>query len=255
MHNLFMINSPLEQFGVVSLLEFRLPFNGTVLSLTNLGLYSIIIVVLILGGHFLSTNNKGLVSSPWSLTFESLYTTLQSMVKDQIGSRYESYLPFVYGLFIFILVANVNGNIPYGFTITTSAIVSLGFSCMIFSSVTILGLFRHGIHFFSYFVPAGTPLALVPLLVLIELISYFARAVSLGVRLFANMVAGHILLKILASFLFGLFNSSLLVATLTLIPFALFVALIGLELAVSVIQAYVFTILTCSYIKDALDLH
>ena len=255
MHLNFNIFSPLEQFTVVSLLEFRLPFNGTVLSFTNLGLYAVIILVLILGGHYLASNNKGLVSSPWSLTFESLYTTLQSMVKDQIGPKYEVYLPFIYGLFIFILIANLNGNIPYGFTITTSAAVSLGFSCMIFLSVTLLGLFRHGIHFFSFFVPAGTPLALVPLLVLIELISYFARAVSLGVRLFANMVAGHILLKILASFLFTLFNSSVLVAALTLIPFALFVALIGLELAVSVNQAYVFTILTCSYTKDALELH
>jgi F-type H+-transporting ATPase subunit a len=121
--------------------------------------------------------------------------------------------------------------------------------------VTILGLSIHKVRFFSFFVPAGTPLALVPLLVLIEIVSYVARAFSLGVRLFANIVAGHTLMKILSTFLFQLFGSSLLIAVLTLIPFAFFLAIMGLELAVSFIQAYVLTLLVCSYIKDAVELH
>jgi F-type H+-transporting ATPase subunit a len=177
------------------------------------------------------------------------------MVRDNIGSANEIYLPFVYSLFFFIIIANLNGNIPYGFTITTSIMVSIGLSVMIFLGVTILGLQKHGVHFFAFFVPSGTPLALVPLLVLIELISYLARAVSLGVRLFANMVAGHTLLKILSTFLYQLFTTSIVVFFVTLIPFAIFVALIGLELAVSIIQAYVFSILVCSYLKDAIELH
>jgi len=140
-------------------------------------------------------------------------------------------------------------------TITTSLIVSLGLSFTIFMGVTLLGLYKHQIKFFSFFIPSGTPLGLVPLLVLIEFISYIARAFSLGVRLFANLVAGHTLLKILSGLLTKLFTSSLLMFFITLIPFTIFVALCGLELAVSVIQSYVLCILVCSYLKDAIDLH
>lgn len=177
------------------------------------------------------------------------------MVREQIGSANEAYVPFIYSLFIFIVISNLTGNIPYNFTVATSMIVSIGLSFTIFTGVTILALYLHRLAFFSFFVPSGTPLALVPVLVLIELVSYTARAVSLGVRLFANMTAGHTLLKILSTFLAQMFASSILVSILTLIPFAIFIALIGLELAVSLIQAYVFCILTSSYIKDALYLH
>jgi F-type H+-transporting ATPase subunit a len=165
------------------------------------------------------------------------------------------YFPFVYSLFFFVLIANLIGNVPYNYTISSAIICSIGLSFTIFIGVTILGLSLHKVRFFSFFVPAGTPLALVPLLVLIEIISYVARAFSLGVRLFANIVAGHTLMKILSTFLFQLFGSSLLIAVLTLIPFAFFLAIMGLELAVSFIQAYVLTLLVCSYIKDAIELH
>ena len=134
-------------------------------------------------------------------------------------------------------------------------IVTLSLSFTILIGVTILGLSIHKVKFFSYFIPSGTPLALVPLLVLIELLSYSARAFSLGIRLFANMTAGHTLLKILSTFLLQMFSASLIIAILTLIPFAIFMALIGLELAVSFIQSYVYCILTCSYIRDAIELH
>jgi len=177
------------------------------------------------------------------------------MVRDQIGTRNESYLPFVYSLFSFILIANLIGLIPYNFTITSSIILCIGFSVTIFIGVTILSINIHGLHFFSYFVPSGTPLALVPALILIEVLSYGARAFSLGVRLFANMCAGHSLLKILSTFLYQMFSSSLIVAIFTLVPFTIFIALIGVELAVCFIQAIVFSILVSSYLKDAIDLH
>jgi len=177
------------------------------------------------------------------------------MVRSQIGSSNERYIPFIYSLFFFIIISNLVGNVPYNYTIATSLIVSLGLSFTIFIGVTILGLYRHQVKFFSFFIPAGTPLGLVPLLVLIEFISYIARAFSLGVRLFANMVAGHTLLKILSGLLTKLFTSSIIVFFVTLIPFGIFVALCGLELAVSIIQAYVFSILVSSYLKDAIDLH
>lgn len=252
----YIISSPLEQFEVVPFLSVTAPIIGDFnLSLTNLGLYSLIIVFLVVGLHVIANNSHSLVPSAWSISLESAYASVHGMVRDQIGSTNEIYLPFIYSLFFFIIIANLNGNVPYAFTITTSVMVAIGLSVFIFIGVTILGLYTHGIHFFAYFIPSGTPLGLVPLLVLIELISYFARAVSLGVRLFSNMVAGHTLLKILSTFLAQLFTSGILVAVVTLVPFAVFVALIGLEIAVSVIQAYVFCILTCSYIKDALELH
>lgn len=253
---MFFINSPLEQFEVTSFVGLNAPILGQFnLSLTNLGLYSLIVVFLVLGLHIIANNNHKLIPSKWSIALESAYASIHAMVRDNVGAANEIYVPFIYSLFFFVIIANLNGNVPYGFTVTTSVIVSIGLSVIIFLGVTILGLQKHGVHFFAFFIPSGTPLALVPLLVLIELISYLARAVSLGVRLFANMVAGHTLLKILSTFLAQLFTTSLLVGVVTLIPFAIFVALIGLELAVSVIQAYVFSILVCSYLKDAIDLH
>ena len=253
--NIF-VNSPLEQFEVSPFISVTAPILGDFnLSLTNLGFYAIITTFLVLGMHIIANNSHALIPSKWSVALESAYASVHGIVRDQIGATNEIYTPFIYSLFFFIIIANLNGNIPYGFTVTTSIMVAIGLSVMIFLGVTILGLSIHGVHFFAYFIPSGTPLGLVPLLVLIELISYLARAVSLGVRLFANMVAGHTLLKILSTFLAQLFTASILVAVVTLIPFAVFVALIGLELAVSVIQAYVFCVLTCSYIKDAIELH
>src|SRR5882757_2756710 len=142
------------------------------------------------------------------------------MVREQLGK--EIYLPFIYSLFFFILISNLIGNIPYSYTITTSVIVTIGLSFTILTGVTILGLYIHKLHFFSYFVPSGTPLAL---------------------------------LKILSTFLYQMFSSSFIIAIFTLIPFAFFLALCGLEIAVSIIQAYVFVLLVISYIKDAIYLH
>jgi F-type H+-transporting ATPase subunit a len=256
MTNLFIISSPLDQFEVKSLTAFDAPVLGEFyLSLTNLGLYSLITLFLVLGLHIIANNNHKLIPSKWSISLESSYASVHAMVRDNIGAANEIYVPFIYSLFFFLIIANLNGNIPYGFTVTTSAVVCIGLSVVVFLGVTILGLSKHRVHFFSFFIPSGTPLALVPLLVLIELISYSARSVSLGVRLFSNMVAGHTLLNILSNFLFKLFSTSVLIGIVTLIPFAIFTALIGLELAVSVIQSYVFCILTCSYLKDAIDLH
>ena len=233
---LYNIHSPLEQFEVVSLAYTEIPYFGHV-ALTNLGLYTIITVFFVLAFHILGFNHK-IVPSRWSLSLESSFASVHGLVKSQVGAANERFLPFVYSLFFFLLFANLNGNVPYGFI-----------------GVTILGLSIHKVHFFSFFVPAGTPLALVPFLAPIELISYLARALSLGVRLLANMAAGHSLMKILGGFLFSLFTSSFLISILTIVPFVIFIAIIVLEFAVSFIQAYVFCILTSSYIKDAIDLH
>jgi F-type H+-transporting ATPase subunit a len=255
-----LVHSPLEQFEVVNLISLNAPILGYLnISLTNLAVYSLIVLFLVVSLHLAfkgtGSNNTKLIPSEWTIALESSYASINAIVREQIGLRNEVYLPFIYSLFFFIIISNLIGNTPYSFTITTSIILSVGLSFTIFIGVTLIGLFKHGIHFFSFFIPSGTPLALVPLLVLIEVTSYLARALSLGVRLFANMTAGHTLLKILSTFLYQLFSSSIVVAILTLIPFSIFLALIGLEIAVSVIQAYVFVLLTSSYIKDAIELH
>ena len=248
------INSPLEQFEVKNLLGFNAPFFGYFhFNLTNLALYSILILLIIISLHYLANNENKLVPSKWSIGLESVYASVNSIVREQLGK--EVYFPFIYSLFFFILIANLCGNVPYSFTITTSLMVSIGLSFTILVGVTILGVSIHKTKFFSFFVPSGTPLALVPLLVLIEIVSYLARAFSLGIRLFANMTAGHTLMKILSTFLYQLFSGGILIFVVTLIPFALFLAIVGLELAVSFIQAYVFSVLVCSYIKDAIELH
>lgn len=252
----FKMFSPLDQFEVISLFSFNAPILGNFnLSLTNLGLYTFIIIFILVNLHYFSNNNFALVPSSYSIAFESLFATILNMVRNQIGNSKEIYVPFIYSLFFFILFSNLISNVVYNYAITSSVIVCLGISITIFLGVTILALKDHGIKFFSFFVPAGCPLPLVPLLVLIELVSYLARAVSLGLRLFANIVAGHTLLAILSSFLFKLFTSSILIFAITLVPFALFLAIMGLELAVSFIQAYVLSLLVCSYLKDAIYLH
>ena len=254
--NISFVNSPLEQFEVTNLIGINAHILGYLnLTLTNLGLYSILVLFLIVGLHYAGNNEIKLVPSKWSIALESSYQSISSMVRDQIGHLNELYLPLIYALFFFILISNLTGNVPYSYTITTSIIVTLSLSFTILIGVTILGLYIHKVKFFSYFIPSGTPLALVPLLVLIELLSYSARAFSLGIRLFANMTAGHTLLKILSTFLLQMFSAGIIIAILTIIPFAIFMALIGLELAVSFIQSYVFCILTCSYIRDAIELH
>lgn len=250
------ILSPLSQFEVNSLIGFNAPILGFFnLSLTNLGLYTLLTLFIILGVHIYGNNDSKLIPSKWSIAFESSFQTLGTMVRDQIGSLNEIYLPFIYAIFWYVLIGNLISNVPYSFAINTSAILTLGFSVTIFIGVTILSLYIHKLKFFSYFIPSGTPLGLVPLIVLIELISYFARAISLGVRLFANLTAGHTLLKILSTFFYKLFSSSIIVAILTIIPFTIFLGLIGLEIGVSFIQSFVLTLLVCSYLKDAIDLH
>ena len=248
--------SPLSQFEVTSLIGLNAPILVHLnLTLTNLALYSILVLILVIGLHVLANNNTKLIPSKWSIALESSFASLNSLVRDQIGIANEIYLPFIYSLFFFVLIANLIGNVPYSYTVTTSIIVTLGLSFTILIGVTILGLIIHQLKFFSFFIPSGTPLALVPLLVLIEMVSYLARAFSLGIRLFSNMLGGHTLMKILSSFLYKMFSASAFIAILTLVPFALFLGIMLLEIGVSFIQAYVFTILTCSYIKDAIELH
>jgi len=251
------ILSPLSQFEIRDLLSIDAPILGNLhISITNIGLYLTTGAFFLLVINLLSTNYNKLVSNKWSISQESLYATIHSIVVNQINPRNgQIYFPFIYTLFIFILINNLIGMVPYSFASTSHFVLTFSLSFTIVLGATILGFQKHGLEFFSLFVPAGCPLALVPLLVLIEFISYLARNVSLGLRLAANILSGHMLLHILAGFTYNIMTSGIIFFFLGLIPLAFIIAFSGLELGIAFIQAQVFVVLTSGYIKDALDLH
>jgi F-type H+-transporting ATPase subunit a len=250
------INNPLDQFELRDLISIDAPilFN-THISLTNIGLYLTAAFVVALFFNILGYNNK-IVYDNWTLNQEVIYATVHSIVISQINSKKgQIYFPFIYVLFIFILVNNLIGMVPYSFAATSHFILTFSISFTVVIGSTILGFSKHGTKFFSLFVPSGCPLGLLPLLVLIEFISYLARNVSLGLRLSANILSGHMLLNILSGFCYNIITAGFFFFFLGLIPLAFIIAFSGLELGIAFIQAQVFVVLTSSYIKDALDLH
>ena len=257
MNSFFNIISPLDQFEIRELISLNAPILGNLsLSLTNIGLY------LTLGGYLIfilslvGNNNEKIVSNSWSICQETIYATVHSIVVNQINEkRGQIYFPFIYVLFVFILINNLMGMVPYSFASTSHFILTFWLSFTVVLGATILGLSKHGLEFFSLFVPAGCPLGLLPLLVLIEFISYLARNVSLGLRLAANILSGHMLLNILSGFTYNIMTSGLIFFFLGLFPLVFIIAFSGLELGIAFIQAQVFVVLSCSYIKDALELH
>jgi F-type H+-transporting ATPase subunit a len=251
------ISSPLDQFEIRNLLSLDAPILANIhISLTNIGLYLIVGMLLILSLNILATNYNKIVSNKWSISQESIYATIHSIVVNQINARSgQIYFPFIYTLFIFILINNLIGMVPYSFTSTSHFILTFALSFTVVLGATILGFQKHGLEFFSLLVPAGCPLGLLPLLVLIEFISYLARNISLGLRLAANILSGHMLLNILAGFTYNIMTSGFIFFFLGLIPLIFIIAFSGLELGIAFIQAQVFVVLTSSYIKDGLDLH
>lgn len=257
MCHLDFVLSPLDQFEVRDLFSLNANLFGNIhLSLTNIGLYLSIGLFLILTYSLLATNNNKIIPNNWSISQESMYATVHSIVVSQLNpTKGQLYFPFIYALFIFILANNLIGLVPYSFASTSHFILTFSMSFTVVLGATFLGFQRHGLKFFSLFVPSGCPLALLPLLVLIEFISYLSRNVSLGLRLAANILSGHMLLSILSGFTYNIMTSGVLFFFLGLIPLAFIIAFSGLELAIAFIQAQVFVVLTCSYVKDGLDLH
>jgi F-type H+-transporting ATPase subunit a len=254
----FNINiSPLDQFEIRDLISIYGPIIGNInISLTNITMYLIIASFICFNFSILATNIEKLVSNSWSLFKETIYDTVYSIVISQINNKNgQIFFPFMFSLFIFILVNNLIGMIPYSFASTSHFILTFSLSFTIVLGATILGFQIHGLKFFSLFVPAGCPLILLPLLVLIEFISYLARNISLGLRLAANILSGHMLLNILSGFTYNIMTSGPIFLLLGLIPLMFIVAFSGLELAIAFIQAQVFVVLSCSYIKDGLELH
>ena len=240
--------NPMHQFEVYRIgPEINL---GTVnLSFTNASLFMIISAITILFLLFLGTKKKLLIPSKTQFITEMSYTFIAKMINDTAGSGAKSFFPFIFTLFMFVLFCNMIGMLPYSFTVTSHIIVTFMLAATVFIGVTIIGFIKHGIKYLELFVPKGVPIILLPLIIVIEIISYLSRPVSLSVRLFANMMAGHTMLKVFGGFVISL---GLLGGWL---PLSFSVALIGRELLVAFLQAYVFAILTCIYLNDALNLH
>ena len=245
---------PLHQFQINPILQIVIA--GYDVSFTNSALFMAVAVALIYALRVFGMSSRALVPGRLQSAAEMFYEFVANMVRDNAGHDARPYFPFVFAIFMFVLLGNLVGMIPFTFTFTSHIIVPFTLAATVFVFVTVLALMKHGLHFFSFFMPHGAPVALAPILIPIEVISYLMRPVSLSIRLFANMMAGHTMLKVFAGFtvlmISGLGALGLFVG---LIPIAINVALTGFEFLVAFLQAYVFSILTCLYIRDALELH
>jgi len=238
---------PMHQFEINRILPLNI--GGIDVSFTNSALFMVIIVAAVSLFTIASMSGRALVPGRMQSLAELSYEFVANMVRQNAGTEGMKYFPFIFTLFMFILFANMIGMIPYAFTVTSHIIVTFVLALAVFIGVTIIGFVKNGVGFLKLFAPSGAPMVLMPLLIVIEVISYLTRPVSLSVRLFANMLAGHTMLKVFAGFvvMLGFVGGWL--------PLAAMVAFTGLEVLVAFLQAYVFAILTCIYLNDALHMH
>jgi len=243
-----MATNPMHQFEVYRIGP-EIKINQIDISFTNASLFLIISALSILFIFNLGSSKKNIIPNKIQLLAELSYSFISKMISDTAGSKGKPYFNLIFSLFMFVLFCNMFGMLPYSFTVTSHIIVTFFLASLIFIGVTIIGFIKHGLGYLKLFVPSGVPLVLLPLIVVIEVISYLSRPISLSVRLFANMMAGHTMMKV-----FGGFVISLGIVGGWL-PLSFSVALTGLEILVAFLQAYVFAILTCIYLNDALNLH
>ncbi len=239
-------HNPLEQFVIQTWVPIKI---GDIdASFTNSSAFMLLAVICASALMILAVRQRVGVPGRWQLLAELSYQFIAKMVSDNIGKEGRAYFPLIFSIFVFVLFGNLLGMIPYSFTFTSHIAVTLMMALVIFILVTVIAFMKHGFKFFSFFLPDGVPIVLAPLMVVIEVISYFTRPFSLSVRLFANMMAGHTLLKVIGGFVvpLGVFG---------IVPIAGLVAVMGLEFLIAFLQAYIFTILTCIYINDAIHLH
>jgi len=242
-----MSTNPMHQFNVYRIGP-EISLGKIDISFTNASLFMVISALTIVSVLFVGTRRKAIVPTKIQLLTELSYTLVSKMISDTAGSKAKPYFPFVFSLFMFVLFCNMLGMLPYSFTVTSHIIVTFALAAVIFIGVTIIGFVNHGTGYLKLFIPSGVPLFLLPLIVIIEIISYLSRPVSLSVRLFANMMAGHTMLKVFGGFVISLGILG------GLLPLSFTVALTGLEILIAFLQAYVFAILTCIYLNDALNL-
>ena len=236
----------MEQFAIKPLLG-HWQIGGLDVSFTNSAAWMIVVALVSTGFLVWAMRPRAMVPGRLQGAAEMLYEFVAGMMKETVGAEGRPYLPFVFTLFVFILFANLFGLLPYSFTVTSHIAVTFTLAITVFIIVTVLGFIKHGAHFLSFFVPKGVPAVMLILLVPIEVMSYMIRPITLSVRLFANMTAGHTMLKVFGGFVVAL-------GVLGVVPLLLIVALTGLEFLIACLQAYVFTVLTCLYLNDALHM-
>jgi len=243
-------HSPLAQFEIKTFFD---PLGSTsgdpsFLAFTNSSLFMVLTVLAVSAFLVIGMRKHAHVPGRWQSMAELSYIFIANLLKDTVGNEGRKYFPFVFTVFMFVLFGNLWGMVPYSFTFTSHIAVTFAMAAFVFIMVTVIALAKHKMHFFSFFMPPGVPIYMAPLLIPIEVISYLSRPISLSVRLFANMLAGHTLLKVFAGFIISLGVAGVL-------PLAFVVALTGLEFVIAFLQAFVFAILTCLYLNDALHLH
>ncbi|MEM8749998.1 MAG: F0F1 ATP synthase subunit A [Pseudomonadota bacterium] len=245
-----MANDPISQFQISKLLDLNV--GGYDISFTNSSLFMVATVGVSAAFLILTTSGRGLIPTRLQSISEMLYEFVASLLRDSAGAEGMKFFPFVFSLFTFILVANMFGMFPYFFTVTSHIIVTAALAFSVIGLVVVYGFYKNGIGFLKLFVPSGVPGVLVPIVVLIEVISFLSRPISLSVRLFANVLAGHITLKVFTGFVVSMSALGIGGIVGAILPLAFAVALTGLEFLVAFLQAYVFAILTCMYINDAI---
>ncbi|WP_414475026.1 F0F1 ATP synthase subunit A [Microvirga sp. M2] len=236
--------SPIEQFQIKPIIP--------AISFTNSSLFMIGAAALIVGGFMVATRKRALVPGRGQSVAEVLHDFVAGTLTDATGKEGMKFFPLVFSLFMFVFTANMLGMIPGFFTVTSHIIVTFALAMLVIGTVVVYGIVKHGTHFFGLFVPSGVPVWLLPFIVVIEVISFLSRPVSLSLRLFANMLAGHIALKVFGGFVVALLGAGGALSILAPLPLLMAVALMALEFLVAALQAYVFTVLTCIYLNDAL---
>ncbi len=242
-----------EQFQIIKLISFS-PF-GLDLSLTNSSLFLILALLFFYFLYYTNIKNGYITPTRWQSVIEIIYEVMYGVVKENIGAKAGKYFPFIFSLFVFIVILNVFGIVPYTFSPTAHIAVTFGLSLSIFIGVTLLGIVNYGANYFAMFMPAGSPLVLAPFMIVIELVSHMAKAVSLGVRLAANITAGHILFAILSGFVWTMITAGGVLAVASIFPLFIVFFITVIEMAVAFIHAYVFSLLTAIYISESEDLH
>jgi len=246
------VANPMHQFEIAPLASFSA--GSLDLSFTNSSLWMMIAAFFSIVFFSIAASPKSIIPGRLQVIGEGAYNFVSDLITENMGGKGREYFPLVFTLFMFVLTGNLFGMIPYSFTYTSHLAVTAGLALLVFFAVLIIGVIRHGFHFFTLFAPSGVPGVLLPLVVAIELISFLSRPITLSVRLFANMVAGHVMLKVIAGFCVMMMTAGGFAWLGIIAPLALNTLMIGFEFFIAFIQAYVFAVLTCIYLKDTIEI-
>ena len=252
--NPHLFHSPLEQFEIIYYLPFT-NLTGYNFCINNASIFLLLSAIMAFSFCYVSYHENFVIPNRWQFVLEALYGLVLSMVAENVGKKGEKYLPLIFTLFLLLLFCNVVGMVPYAFTVTSHIAFTFGLAFSLYIGINIIGIRTHGVQFLAVFLPKGVPYFIIPLLVVIELISYIIKVFTLAIRLFANMTSGHTLLKIIASFGWKISSLGGFVSVFQIIPLIIIFGLTGLEFGIAILQAYVFALLSCIYLNDVLDMH